>query len=384
MFEYFPNNYVWNLSINIALAMGANMSEIDDASRKLHEFAQHGDDAGTQAFFYAWCAVARRLERVAEEDAARGHGRSAAGKYRRACAMLMTAERMQSRDFAPRTEAYGRMLHAFRRSLDLVESDCIFVDVPYQESSFPGVLFRAPNATADTPCMIFCNGLDSFKEMVLLSGTAHELAARGISTFMIDQPGSGGALRLNALPAVVESERWAGAALDYLLTRPDVHPRRVGIMGWSLGGFFAPRAAAFEPRFAVCVAWGANYDWGDLQRKRLQREGDRPVPHYWEHVQWVWGKQTLEDFMAFVPQVKLAGVLDRINVPFLVTHGAHDRQIPLEHAQATYEEAVNSAKRELKIHTPQTGGTEHVGADNLTVPRDFIADWIAQRFAEMR
>ena len=59
------------------------------------------------------------------------------------------------------------------------------------------------------------------------------------------------------------------------------------MLAWSLGGYYAPRAAAYERRFKVCVAWGANYDWGELQKRRLAREGDRPVPHYWDHVQWV-------------------------------------------------------------------------------------------------
>lgn len=384
MFEYFPGNYVWNLSLNIALAMGASMGEIDDASRALRDCARHGDDAGTEAFFNSWCALANRLVAMAEEDAGLRRSRSAASKYRRACAMLMTAERMQSRDYAPRQQAYAQMLRSFRRYVELSGSDCVFADISYEGSSFPAIFTPAATDPARAPCMVFCNGLDSVKEMVYLSGAARELAARGVSTLMVDQPGSGGALRQNNLTAVADSERWARAAFDYLLTRADVDPSCIGIMGWSLGGYFAPRAAAFEPRFALCVAWGANYDWGDLQKRRLQREGDRPVPHYWEHVQWVWGQKSLEEFMAFAPRVSLKGVLDRIRIPLLVTHGAGDRQIPLGHAQATYDDAINSPKRELRIHTLQTGGTEHVGADNLAVPRDFIADWIVETFAGLR
>lgn len=384
LFEYFPDNYVWNLSLNIALAMGANMGEIDDACRTVRDLARQGDDPGTEAFFKSWRRVAERLTSMAQDDLKLRRFRSAAAKYHRACAMLITAERMQSRDYAPRMHAYAQALDTFRRAVDLGKADCIHVDIPYESSSFPALFVPAPHATAETPCIVFCNGLDSVKEIGYLSGVAHTIAARGVSTLMVDQPGSGGALRLNRLAAVPDAERWASAALDYLLTRSDVDPKRIGMMGWSLGGYFAPRAAAFEPRFALCVAWGANYNWGELQKRRLQREGDRPVPHYWEHVQWVWGKRTLEEFMAFAPQVNLIGVMDLIKVPLLVTHGANDRQIPLEYAQATYNNAVNSPKRELKIHSVETGGAEHVGADNLAVPRDFIADWVAETFAAMR
>ena len=200
---------------------------------------------------------------------------------------------------------------------------------------------------------------------------------------MVDQPGVGEALRLKGLNAVPDAERWAGAAVDWLEGQADVDRARIGMMGWSLGGYFAPRAAAFEPRFSLCVAWGANHMWGELQRRRLAREGDRPVPHYWEHVQWVWGQPDMDAFMAFVPRVTLDGAVERIRVPFLVTHGANDRQIPIEYAHRSYDQAVNSPDRELKIFTAREGGVEHVSADNMEPVQSYIADWVAERFARM-
>ncbi len=113
------------------------------------------------------------------------------------------------------------------------------------------------------------------------SGWCHELAARGISTLMVDCPGSGEALRFLGLKARVETEDWAKACVDYLETRSDVDPDRVGLAGWSLGGYYAPRAAAFEKRLKLVVAWGAR-PWfafsdgraGDRGRQaRAVREG---------------------------------------------------------------------------------------------------------------
>jgi fermentation-respiration switch protein FrsA (DUF1100 family) len=69
--------------------------------------------------------------------------------------------------------------------------------------------------------------------------------------------------------------------------------------------------------------------------------------------------------------------MKRIEVPFLVTHGAKDRQIPLDDAQRSYDALVNSPRRELKIFTEREGGVEHVGADNMSYARDYIADWFA-------
>ena len=378
MYEPFPGNYVWNLSVNICLGMGGVMGEIDRANDQVREIARLGEDHGTEAFFDSWIAMADRLVDLGEEAEAAGHGLSAAEKYRRATAYYITAERMQSRDYAPRKAAYQTMLKTMARAMAAGNLNCERVEIPYQGANFPALFVRG-DGEGRRPCMVFCNGLDSVKEMIYLT-VRETFARRGISVLMVDQPGVGEALRLSGLHAIVESERWAGAAVDYLETRADVDPDRIGMMGWSLGGYFAPRAAAFEKRFKLCVAWGANHNWGELQRRRLAREGDRPVPHYWDHVMWVWGQPTMDAFMAFTPRVSLVGVVENITVPFLITHGANDRQIPLEYAHQSYAEATGSPRRELKLFTDREGGVEHVSADNMEPVRSYIADWIAEVF----
>src|SRR3712207_6678424 len=249
--------------------------------------------------------------------------------------------------------------------------------------------FSAAPAAEDgpAPVIILVNGLDSTKEHMYSSDHWAELAARGISCLMLDQPGTGEALRLQGLPARIDTEAWAGAAVDYLETRDDVDAGRIGIVGWSLGGYYSPRAAAFEKRLALCVAWGANHNWGAVQRRRKEREGERPVPHYWEHVLWVWGKEgsehDLDAFLDFADDVHLDGVVENIIVPFLIAHGANDRQIPLEMAHRSYDQAVNSPKRELRVFTPDEGATEHIGLDHLPHVSTFVADWVADTFAEL-
>ena len=384
MLEYFPTNYVWNLSTNIALVMGANIGEVDTICRKLVDVSKNGDDSGTVAFFDAWCEQADRLVELAEEDVRAGRRLSASAKYGRAATYYITAERMQNRHFEPRRAAYRRMLEAFAKYVELGDLNCERVEIPYQGKTLASLAVRAQRFDGSpAPCIAFFNGLDSTKEMLYGSRIGHELARRGISSLMVDQPGVGEALRLEDLRAVVEAERWAGVCVDALEQRPDVDSRFLGICAWSLGGFFAPRAAAFEKRFKLCVAWGANFNWGELQKRRAAREGDRPVPHYWEHVQWVWGKESYEEFMEFAPRITLRDSIDKITVPFLVTHGSNDRQIPREYALQQFEGAINSPKRELKWFTPREGGVEHVSADNAENAKDYIADWIAETFREL-
>ncbi len=377
MFEPFPGNYVWNLSVNICLEMGGVIGEIEEANAPVHDAAKLGDDAGTEAFFASWMALGDRLRAQGDAASVAGNGLTASSKYARALAYYMTAERMQARDFEPRKQAYQSLLETRDRMFESGNIPCEAVEIPYEGSSLPA-LFLPAEGEGPHPVIIFCNGLDSIKEMIYLVNR-DAFARRGMALLMIDQPGVGGALRLNALTAVYDSERWAAAAVDYLETRADVDADRIGIVGWSLGGYYAPRAACYEPRLKLCAAWGANHDWGALQHRRAAREGDRPVPHYWDHVAWVWGEPSGEALLDNCDRITLRGHLRNMRVPFLVTHGANDRQIPVAYARESFEEAVNSPDRELRIFEPEDGGVEHVGADNIEPIRSFVADWCARR-----
>ena len=378
MFELFPDNYVWNLSLNIALSTGGQLNEAVDACRPIVELARAGDE-GTEAYLRAWEALGDRLVALAEEDQASGHTLSAATKHLRASTYYITGERMQRVGYAPREIAYRKALDSFASFIEHGGEEVVRVEIPYDGTSFPALFHRSPHAGAHSRVLIQFNGLDSTKEQMWCSPLRAELSRRGISVLMVDHPGTGEALRLRGLTAIPESERWATACIDYLETRDDVDTARIGILGWSLGGYYAPRAAAFEKRIALCVAWGANYNWGEMQRRRAQREGENPVPHYWEHVQWVWGKDSFAEFLDFSAAVSLVDVMEHIAVPSLVTHGAGDRQIPLEYAYAQHDASVNSPDRELHIFTEREGGVEHVGGDNMLPAASFISDWIADR-----
>jgi dipeptidyl aminopeptidase/acylaminoacyl peptidase len=204
-------------------------------------------------------------------------------------------------------------------------------------------------------------------------------ARRGLSALFIDQPGTGEALRLQGLPAVHNTEVWASPIVDWLVQRDDVDARRIGALGVSLGGYYCPRAVAFEPRFACGAVWGANHDWREVQQARLRREGENPVPHYWKHVQWVFGARDMDDFLAKAEHMHLNGVLDRVTVPFLITHGENDRQIPLKYAHQSYEQLVNAPRKDLFIFDQTTGGVEHSSLDNPHNAGNQIADWLAEQ-----
>lgn len=380
MFQYFETNYVWSLAVAAALEMGGKIGEIEAMCRPLTDIARQGDDSGTEAFLKSWEAGGDNLVELANEDLAAGRLHSAGDKLNRAAVYFITAERMQAHDYAPRKVLYDKFLSTFSQGIRLTRENCQRFEIPYAGAHIAGLYTPAEGIEGPAPCLVIINGLDSTKEMVYRAGAFPELLAkRGISSLFIDQPGTGEALRLHGMTAIPETEQWASKVVDYLQARSEIDPQRIGLLGVSLGGYYCPRAVAFEPRFALGVVWGANHNWGEMQKRRLAREGERPVPHYWEHVRWVWGATDMDEFMSIAENVHLNGVMERIQVPFLVTHGQADRQIPLEYAHQSFDQLTNSSDRELKIFTPREGGIHHSSLDNTANAGAFIADWVAER-----
>lgn len=378
MFRYFPNNYVWNLSVDLSIEMGARIGEIEEMCAPLLAASERPDAEGTRAFRETWSAMADKLCALAHEDEQGGQLFSAGEKYLRAANYYLTCERLQAHGAPGREALYRRFLDVFERGCRFSQANCQRVEIPYEGTTLSALYVRAEGNAERAPLLVQVNGLDSTKELKYFVGLPQWLAKRGVSSLIVDQPGTGEALRLKNLKARYDSEHWASRIVDWLEQQPEVDASRIGLEGVSLGGYYCPRAVAFEPRFACGVVWGANHDWRDVQRRRREKEGSFPVPHYWEHVRWVWGGEDIESFLRIAEDVHLDGILDRIQVPFLVTHGEQDSQIPLKWAQRTYEQLVNSPSRELKIFTSREGGVQHSSFDNSINAGHYIADWVAR------
>ena len=179
LFEYFPN-YVWNLSISIAMASGAELGEIMDMCQPLLAKAQAGEDAGTADFLREWVNVADRLIGLAEEDEAKGRLLSAGPKLQRAALYLLTAERMQGHGHPGRAETYARALAAFAKGVRYSHENVERFDIPYRGKAVPVLYTRAEGVSGPAPAVVYLNGLDSNKELLFWSRLPRELAKRGI------------------------------------------------------------------------------------------------------------------------------------------------------------------------------------------------------------
>jgi len=384
MFMYFPTNYVWSMAVVATLNNGGLIDEVDRACKPVLEASKNGDDFGTDLLYASWEEVANRVLESAQADEAAGRIISAGEKYYRASLYTSQAERLQSPKWPGRNAAYQKSIDLLLKHAEIANVPMEQVNIPYQDTYLPGYLYKATRADGKpSPVIIQLNGLDSTKEMMYYSGFPQMLAARGISTLMIDHGGTGEALRLRGIKARVDTEAFVSPMIDWLEQQPGIDGDRVGVVGWSLGGYYAPRTAAMEKRIKLAVAWGANHNWAEVQVGRRQREGENPVPHYWEHVFWVWGVDNIDDFMHITAGMHLNDVIDKITCPLLITHGVNDRQINVKYAQQSYDQAVNSAKRTLRLFDEPEGGTEHISIDHMPYVAGYIADWVEETYREL-
>src|SRR5467141_1419299 len=374
--EQFPGNLTWSNAALVTKGMApygaVALGEIDEVCERLK--ARQGE---ADAWREEWCAMARRLERAADAAAAEGRQLTAGNAYLRAGMYYFTGERFVVPGEEKR-EIGRKALQCQHAGLERRYPNIERVEVPYEKTTLPALFMKAPGASGRAPTVVVFDGMDNCKEMsVLFAGL--EFAARGWNTLAIDGPGQGESLRLRGLYARHDYEVPGRAAYDYVAARPEVDPRKVAVMGYSFGGYYAARIAAFEKRYAAGVAFSAlHWDLAAFQRgvKRRQELDPRSTAQSTFHFRWIMG--CLDDADAALRKAEkfsLAGVAEQIGMPFLVVHGADDKIVPVAAAHQLHA-AVGSRKKQLKVFAADEGGSAHALADNRQIAIDYIADWI--------
>jgi len=371
----FPGNYRWSIASLLALGGapwgGAETGEIYRIGLALKDRA--GDD---QAWYQEWTRVAAHLE---EQGRANRHPQSAAAFLFRAAHYYHIGERFLHPKSDEGLARFKRGVECFRDAArQTVFPKIEPVEIPYEGKSLPGILVHAYRPQGGrAPAMVYFDGLDITKEIQYFRGVP-DLALRGISCLIIDGPGNGESLRFRGFPLDYRTEKAAGAAFDLLASRPDIDAKRIGVLGISLGGYFAPRAAAFDSRFVCCVAWGAQWDYHAIWKRRFEqiaKGGPVAMPTPSDHIIWMTGTKTREAALEALEGFRLAGVVEKIKCPFLLTHGEGDAQIPLADAQRCFD-AVGSTNKTFKVFTREEGGYHHCQEDNTMIGIAYMWDWL--------
>ncbi|MDA8343921.1 MAG: prolyl oligopeptidase family serine peptidase [Thermaerobacter sp.] len=204
------------------------------------------------------------------------------------------------------------------------------IEIPYQGTTMPGI-FRKPWHVARPPVVIIIPGLDSVKEEMHHYG--HDFLRRGMAVLAIDGPGQGEMEFEHRMRHDYEVP--VAAAIDALERRGDIDAARIGLLGVSLGGYYAPRAAAFEPRVSATIAVSGCY--------RVTDYFDRVPVLTREAFVHRLKAQTVEKAFEEVDAFDLTGIMQRLDSPLLVVHGSRDRLFPPQSAERMVQEAGGPA-----------------------------------------
>jgi naringenin degradation protein FdeB len=374
--DHFPGNFMWSNATLVTKGMApygaVALGEIDEVCERLR-----GRQHEPHAWWEEWSIMGARLEKEAAAAEAAGRGMTAGNLYLRAGMYYFTAERFIVP--GPEKREMGRKaIECQTRGILRRYPNVERVEVAYEGSSLPALFMKAPGVVGPAPTMVAFDGLDNCKEMsVLFNGL--EFAARGWHTLAIDGPGQGESIRLRDIKTRHDYEVAGSAAYDYVAARPEVNPKKVAVMGYSFGGYYAPRIVAFDKRYCACVAFGAMHwdmeEWVGAIRQAVKSDAKKSAQSHFQ-VPWVFGARDLDHAVEMAKRFNLASVAANIECPFLVVHGENDRIVPLESARRLYD-AVGSKNKTLKIFTAAEGGAEHCQVDNRQMGVDYIADWLA-------
>jgi dienelactone hydrolase len=371
----FPGNLRWSNAMQIVKGMvpyaAAAMAEIDNVRLRLATRA--GEPDLDKAWQEEWTREADRVAAYGDKADAEGFTITAGNQLMRAGNYYYSAER-----FIPPGEAklaiYRKALRCYQGAMARLHPDIERVEVPYEKGLTLPAYFVKGRGDGRRPTVVLFDGMDNAKEMsVIFAGL--DLAKRGFNVLAIDGPGQSEPLRLRNIPSRHDYEAAGIPAYDYVAARPEVDPKRVAVMGYSFGGYHAPRVCAFEKRYAACVAFGAMH-WNvyDFVTGHGVADPARASSSTFQF-RWVVGAPDNASALEWAKKFTLEGVAQKVECPFLVLHGENDRVVPISAAHQLYA-AIGSKKKEIRIFTAEEGGAEHCQVDHRQLGVDFIGDWL--------
>jgi alpha-beta hydrolase superfamily lysophospholipase len=401
----------WPVSTELGRAEFFSDSSFNfEALRVLNDVAAAGGDSGealqaissiktgdAESWYSSWKAAGDRSLETADHtlDAQnKGNGLLRAHTYYR------TAEFFLSPDDPKRAAVYRSSVDAFYKALDVQSVAYQRIVVPYGKYQLNAVYYQGPAGAETRPLLIVVGGYDSTMEELYLGvgAAAHQ---HGYAVLTYEGPGQGAVLREQHLPMQSDWEKPNGAVLDTFLAT-HAKPSKLVLLGESLGGYLAPRAAALDHRIDGVVAFDIWYDgyaiatryipsfifWlhehghDDLVAKLAQSHSDTGSRWAVANGQWVFGVHGMFSVLDAFKSYRLAPVSERITQDVLLFAGSDDRFVPID--QMDMMRHSLSAARSVAAVTfdRASGGSLHCQMGAPSLWQGVLFDWMDAKFGQ--
>jgi pimeloyl-ACP methyl ester carboxylesterase len=307
----------------------------------------------------AWCENGDMHAGFGDMAARGGHRLSAGEAWAHATVGYHFAKFVWVVDPARNRTVADKAVAAMARTYEYLDPSAERLEVPFDGGRVLGNL-RRPGAEERPPLVLLVPGLDSTKEEFFR--LENVFLDRGMATLSMDGPGQGECAY--DLPIRPDYEVAVTAVLDAIAGRTDVALDRVGLFGVSLGGYYAPRVLAFEPRVKAGVGLSGPYRFSDVWDMLPPQTRETFVAKSFASDE--------EEGRAKAAELDLSGVPERIRQPYLAITGKLDRLIPWEQTERAAREAPNGT---FLLHEDGNHGCANVPYKT----RPVAADWLREQ-----
>lgn len=349
-----------------------------------------------ESWYSGWHKRAERTLARAEADLSAGHFVSARESYLRASTYFRTAEfYLHENPADPRIRSESRASQrSYAKAAELFGSTWEPIEIPYEGTTLPGYFYKVDNSGTPRPTLIFHGGYDSSLEELFYFGAAAAVR-RGYNCLTFDGPGQGSPIREQNLFFRHDWEKVVTPAVDYAISRPDVDGTQLVLMGMSLGGYMAARAAAFEHRIRAAIFYDGVYDFHRTIVAMLPREataalaaGDHTLFDTvirnsmegntglrWAITQgtWSFGLPSPAEFVLATRKWTMEGITHQIKCPCLVMEAENDMFFRGQ-PQQIYDR-LQCPKTLIKF-TAEDGAENHCQSGALAYKDEVVFNWL--------
>jgi dipeptidyl aminopeptidase/acylaminoacyl peptidase len=368
MIDFLKPTHPWGFHIlRLAAEAGQGGGDVFDIAR-LAARLEPDDRPGWER---GWFELAQKIEAQAKGALAAGHRETArahffaANQYYRMSDVFLTAAEMERK-----RQRFLKAQENFRAAAALETPPIEVIRVRCGAEEYDGY-FCHPNhpKAGKSPAVLFLGGADAYAEEIYFG--ARPMLARGWAVLLADTPGRGSSHYVKNIPTRADYEVPAKACIDYLVSRPEIDPNRIAVMGISMAGYYAPRATAFDERVKALVCWSGCYSI--LDDLYLFCPALRPT------LQRILGGVDDAEARERLRHFTMEGAAQKIKCPTLITHGGEDRLMRVEGARRLFAE-LGSTDKTLKIYDdPTIGGTIHCSHDDWAHNIPYMLDWLEER-----
>ena len=392
-----PGVFKSNFDYQLVRAMCAGSYGDGGAVGECFSTARRVVDGDIESWTVAWRDTAQRVEAIAEDCVRAGHRVSAREAFLRASMYWNTAFFYLEHSDPRQLEMYTRHRSCFSRAAKLFDVPIEPVSFPYENGkTLPGYFLRADATGRPRPTVMILGGGDTTCEELFYWGGGAAAVRRGYNAFLWEGPGQVGAYALD--PELTYRPDWevpTRYAVDYVLSRGDVDAERLALTGHSFGGYFAPRAAAYEKRITAVIANSlspelkpilmlmANLDPDVPYGEDLEDKADlsNPLTKMFATTfkdRCGMAGQSLAAFCDNLGAYSLAGLEDHITCPLLNMGGEGEGSRMVNAGREFYEKLT--CRKAEHIFRSADGGEAHCQMNNPSLKHQVEFDWLGEVF----